>query len=116
MSVVVYPNAARAAARHVDTRGRVRKERGSVTRRARTNLEQANKTSRVTDKGYFPATITEDEEIVDDHEHCFTILTAPNATALEYGHNPSGVFAGTETKPPAAEYILTKAAIGGAVS
>ncbi|ATN92150.1 hypothetical protein SEA_TIPSYTHETREX_20 [Mycobacterium phage TipsytheTRex] len=118
----VYAKANRTAARHVDTRKAVRDYRDGVTRRANRNLDAANKTSRITDDGYFPATITEDEEIVDDHEHCFTILNAPNAFALEFGHNPSGAFGpggrfeGRQKKPTPPEYILTRAAIGGTVS
>lgn len=40
-------------------------------------------------------------------------LHAPNALAEEYGHDPSGYFAGTDTKPPEGLYILTRAAYGG---
>lgn len=108
----VYANAARAAARHVETRSKVRAHRDAVTTRARTNLANANKTSRITPKDYFKASIKEEERIVDAHEHCFTILHAPNAVALEYGHSPSGFFAGTDTKPPDAERILSRAALG----
>lgn len=39
-------------------------------------------------------------------------LHAPNALAEEYGHDPSGVFAGTDTKPPDGLFILTRAAYG----
>ncbi|AHJ86388.1 hypothetical protein 40AC_24 [Mycobacterium phage 40AC] len=108
----VYAKANKTAAKHVDTRNEVKKVRDGVTRRARRNLAQANKTSRITPTGYFPATITEQDGDVDFH----TILNAPNAMALEFGHAPSGFFEGTDTKPPDAEYILTRAAIGGAVS
>lgn len=113
---VVYGNANRAAARHVDTRAAVRKERAGVTRRARDNLAAQNTTTRITKTGYFPAEILEAEVIEDDHELCFTILQAPNAMALEFGHAPSGFFEGTDTKSPEETYILTRAAIGGVVS
>lgn len=128
MAVVVYAKAARTAARHVDTRRGVRKVRDGVTRRARKNLEMANDTSRITKDGYFPATIQEAEEILDDHERCFTILHAPNAMALEFGHAPSGAFGpmtksgepgkfyGRQTEDTPAEYILSRAAIGGTPS
>lgn len=112
----VFKNANRAAARHVDTRQAVRKERDGVTRRARTNLARANKTTRITLEGYFEAFISESERIEDDHEHCYTTLNAPNAVALEFGHAPSGKFAGTDTKSPDPTYILTRAAISGTVS
>jgi hypothetical protein len=35
-------------------------------------------------------------------------LEAPNAMAIEFGHAPSGVFAGTATRPPRGLYILGK--------
>lgn len=113
---LVYPNANRAAARHYETRRAVRRERNGVTRRATVNLENTDHTERMSTKGYFPAFISESEEIVDDHEHCFTELNAPNAVALEFGHAPSGWFADTDTQAPEATYILTRAAIGGVVS
>ena len=110
----VYPNANGAAARHVETHRTCRKVRDNVTTRAKENLAEANKTSRITKTGYFPAEIeeTENSSMVD----YYTVLHAPNAMALEFGHAPSGVFEGTDTKPPDAEYILTRAAIGGAPS
>jgi hypothetical protein len=129
MAVVVYAKAARTAARHVKTRREVRKVRDGVTRRAQDNLLAANDTTRISKKGYFPATITEAEKIEDDHEKCYTILNAPNALALEFGHAPSGAFGphtepdgepgrfyGRQTEDTPAEYILTRAAIGGVVS
>ncbi|WKW87236.1 hypothetical protein SEA_CHARGERPOWER_21 [Mycobacterium phage Chargerpower] len=110
----VYANANHAAARHVDVRAECKKVRDGVTSRARRGLAAANKTTRITRKDYFPAEIEEaDNPVLVDF---FTILHAPNAMALEFGHAPSGFFAGTNTKPPAAEYILTRAAIGGSVS
>ena len=108
----VYANANSAAAHHVETRRAVKKERDSVTRRAIRNLETTEHTPRKTMKGYFPAEIGEVDGATDFH----TVLYAPDALALEFGHEPSGWFAGTDTKPPAATYILTRAAIGGVVS
>ncbi|QFG04495.1 hypothetical protein SEA_JEEVES_20 [Mycobacterium phage Jeeves] len=108
----VYARANEAAARHVDTHKKVKDVRDGVTQRARRGLAAANKTSRITPEGYFPAEIEEASNDVDE----FTVLHAPNAMALEFGHAPSGFFAGTNTKPPAAEYILTRAAIGGSPS
>ena len=110
--VTVYKNANSEAAKHIDVRRKVKDVRDGVTRRATTNLAQANSTKRITDTGYFKATITEVDGSTDMH----TVLNAPNALALEFGHNPSGIFQGTDTKPPAAEYILTKAAISGGPS
>lgn len=105
----VYANANSAAAHHVETHRAVRQVRAMVEVKARTNLAEANSTTRVTLKGYFPAEI-ETEDGATDY---YVVLHAPNAMALEFGHAPSGVFEGTDTRPPAAEYILTKAAIGG---
>jgi hypothetical protein len=105
----VYANANKAASRHRETKRAVRRENRMVEGRARTNLSQANDTQRITLKDYFPAFITTAEHDVD----CFTIMVAPNAMALEFGHEPSGFFAGTNTKAPEPEYILIRAAYGG---
>lgn len=105
----VYPIANEAAAKHVETRRAVRQENRRVEGRARSNLAQANDTTRITLKDYFPAQI----ETAEDDADCFTMLHAPNAMALEFGHEPSGFFADTDTKPPDPEYILTRAAYGG---
>lgn len=105
----VYPFANTAAARHVDTRKEIRHQNTMVEVRARSNLAECNDTTRITAKDYFPAEI----ETADDGENCYTILHAPNAMALEFGHSPSGWFAGTDTKPPSATYILTRAAHSG---
>lgn len=49
--------------------------------------------------------------IVRQHEVDSSVeLVAPNAVAIEFGHAPSGVFAGTKTKSPEGLYILHKAA------
>ena len=105
----VFANANEAAARHRETKRALRQENRMVSGRARANLAAANKTTRVTASGYFPAFIDTAEHDVD----MFTILNAPNAMALEFGHEPSGVFEGTDTKSPDPEYILTRAAYGG---
>jgi hypothetical protein len=34
-------------------------------------------------------------------------MVAPNAVAIEYGHAPSGILAGTTTDSPAGLYIMT---------
>lgn len=113
MAVVVYKNANKAAAWHVDTISAVRKVSKRTSILARLNLAGANATTRITPSGYFPATI-EDETGASRWGYTeWVILQAPNAMALEFGHQPSGVFAGTDTKPPDGEYILTKAAYGG---
>jgi hypothetical protein len=109
MAVQVYEIANEAAARHVDTKRYLRKYTRTVEGRARSNLAQANDTTRISKSGYFPAFINTAEQDVD----MYVILNAPNAMALEFGHAPSGVFAGTDTKAPDPEYILTRAAYGG---
>lgn len=44
-------------------------------------------------------------------------LVGDNPAALEYGHEPSGAFAGTKTKAPTGLYILHRAAeLGGRVT
>lgn len=111
---VVYKNANSAAARHVETRREVKKQNTLVEVKAMVNLAMTDHTPRIAmhkdpDDAYFPAEIETAEGGVD----CYTILHAPNAMALEFGHAPSGFFAGTATRPPAAEYILTRAAHGG---
>lgn len=105
----VYSNANEAAARHVETKRAVRRENRMLDGRARANLAATEHTPRITLKDYFPATIGTWEEDID----CWTILFAPNAMALEFGHEPSGFFAGTDTKSPDPTYILTRAAYGG---
>jgi len=109
MGIQVYPNANEAAAKHVDTRRAVRRENRMVMGRARANLAAQNQHQRITPKGYFPAFI----DGADDGVDSLTILFAPNAVALEFGHSPSGFFGGTDTKPPEPTYILTRAALGG---
>ncbi|AEL17854.1 tail completion or Neck1 protein [Mycobacterium phage Trixie] len=108
----VYAKANKVAARAAETRREVKKVRDDVTTRAKRNLAAQNQTSRITPEGYFPAEIEDVDGDVDFH----TVLHAPNAFAIEFGHAPSGFFEGTDTKPPEATYILTRAAIGGSVS
>ena len=105
----VYPNANEAAARHVDTKKALRRENRMVEGRAKSNLAATDHTPRITPEGYFPAEIETAEQDVD----MYTILHAPNAMALEFGHAPSGFFEGTNTKPPDPEYILIRASMGG---
>lgn len=44
-----------------------------------------------------------------DYPDALFSLHAPNAVAIEYGHHPSGVFAGTDTEAPEGLYILHRA-------
>ena len=50
------------------------------------------------------------EPAKDSTTDWFVSLHAPNPIALEYGHEPSGVFEGTDTKAPDGLYILHRAA------
>jgi hypothetical protein len=50
------------------------------------------------------------EPAKDSTTDWFVSLNAPNPIAIEYGHQPSGFFAGTDTKAPDGLYILHKAA------
>ncbi len=113
---VVYGNANQAAAQHIDTKRALSYENAKVEVKARVNLAATNHTPRIAGHNdpadaYFPAEI---ETAVGDVDY-YTILHAPNAMALEFGHAPSGYFKDIPSKPPAAEYILTKAADGGGV-
>jgi hypothetical protein len=91
----------------------VRKQNLKVEASAKANLAATKHTPRIAEAKdpadiYFPAEIETSEHDVD----CFTTLHAPDAMALEYGHAPSGFFKDTDTKPPAATYILNRAAYG----
>lgn len=115
----VYANANEAAAKHVETRRAVKRERSKVKAKAVTNLANTEHTPRLAkhkdpDDAYFPAYI----DSADGDTDYYVVLHAPNAMALEFGHAPSGIFDPDKpgvglTKPPAAEYILTRAAYGG---
>jgi hypothetical protein len=50
------------------------------------------------------------EKATDQPVDWFVSLWAPNPVAIEYGHQPSGWFAGTDTKAPDGLYILHQAA------
>lgn len=110
----VYANANEAAARHVETRRETSKQRAMVEVKAITNLAMTEHTPRITGVNdpadtYFPAEI----ETADGDIDLYVVLHAPNAMALEFGHAPSGYFKDIPSRPPAAEYILTRAAYGG---
>lgn len=115
----VYKKANRVAAMHTDTRKAVKAEAAKVEVKAIVNLNEANASGgRITTKTkpenvYFPAEIERKDGVTEWGFTEWVILHAPNAMALEFGHAPSGVFRGTDTKPPDGEYILTDAAYGG---
>lgn len=113
MAVEVYPNANEAAARHVDTIKGVREQNKKVEAAAIRNLANTKHTPRIAEAKdpadiYFPAEI----ETKEEGSLAWTILHAPDAMALEFGHAPSGYFKDKPSKAPEATYILTRAAYG----
>jgi hypothetical protein len=110
-----------AAARHVETQNRLRKEARQLEGRAKQNLARARASTRWT-KIYGPAHLTRITTTsgVGEYGHLDYLvhLEAPNPMAIEFGHGPSGVFGPTgelghiETKAPMGLYILTRAAYG----
>ena len=71
------------------------------------NLETARATT-THHKIYGPDHLTHTDARRDGPDAEFALL-APNALAIEYGHDPSGVFAGTDTESPEGLYIITRA-------
>ncbi|QGH79692.1 hypothetical protein SEA_ANON_21 [Gordonia phage Anon] len=93
---------------HREVQAAIRKEGRSVTRKAEVNLARARASTRwskISGPDHL-TTVAGEEADVDYLIH----LRAPNAMAIEFGHSPSGFFAGTETKAPDGLYILIRAA------
>jgi len=78
-------------------------------RLAHANLEQARATT-THHKIYGPDHLTRTDARRDHPDATFSLI-APDALAIEFGHDPSGVFAGTDTKSPDGLYILIRAAL-----
>ena len=100
---------------HLDeVRDAVWDEAKKVERRAEINLAQARASTRW-EKIYGPDHLTRVSASRGDVDS-FANLEAPNAMAIEFGHQPSGVFGPggrygyLDTKAPEGLYILTKAA------
>lgn len=79
------------------------KERG---RKTKARLAEARASTRW-HKIYGPDHLT-DVSVTRGAVDSFVNLDAPNPMAIEYGHAPSGVFEGTDTKSPEGLYILTR--------
>ena len=85
-------------------------------RLAKANLDEARASTRW-HKIFGPGHLTE-VDVTDGSVDSFVNLRAPNPMAIEYGHQPSGVFGPggryghLDTKAPDGLYILTRAMIG----
>lgn len=94
---------------HMDgVRDAVHDEAKDIGRKAESNLAAARASTRW-HKIYGPdhlTRITVTQGTVDSYAN----LEAPGPEAIEFGHAPSGVFEGTDTRAPAGLYILTGAA------
>lgn len=110
MSVVIYSNTLCnwAASHHVETQTALRRLTREVEGRARGNLA-AVRASTGWHKIHGPDHLTRVTAESGGVDH-YVILEAPNPMAIEFGHAPSGVFAGTPTRAPHGLYILTAAA------
>lgn len=94
---------------HLDeVKNEVHKKAEEVGERASANLEEA-RSSTEWHKIHGPDHLTKTSVTKGDVDS-FVNLEAPNAMAIEFGHAPSGVFAGTDTRSPRGLYILGKAA------
>lgn len=99
---------------HLDeVTGRVRKEADAVADAAKANLEEARASTRwhkIIGPGHLTNVDSSHGEV-----DAFANLNAPNPMAIEFGHQPSGVFGpggrygDTKTKAPEGLYILHKA-------
>jgi hypothetical protein len=97
---------------HAVTQASIHEHTDEIEARAKGELARANSTTRITPEGYFPAFIDSSYGDVDG----FVNLNAPDAVALEFGHQPSGVFGPggryghIKSKAPEGRYILSLAA------
>lgn len=100
--------------RHVEVRRAVRKEGRSVENKAKGNLARARATTRW-EKIHGPSHLTWVSGEASGSDYLIH-LNAPNAMAIEFGHQPSGVFGPggslghVQTKAPDGLYILIRAA------
>lgn len=110
MSVVIYSNKLCnwAASHHVETQNAIRSTVRTVERRAEANLA-AVRASTGWEKIHGPSHLTSIGSMMSTPDG-WVYMQAPNPMAIEFGHAPSGVFAGTATRAPHGLYILTSAA------
>lgn len=93
---------------HLDeVKDEVHKHAKEVGEKAAANLEAARGSTHW-HKIHGPDGLTK-TSVTKGEVDSFVNLEAPNAMAIEFGHHPSGVFAGTDTKSPEGLYILGKA-------
>jgi hypothetical protein len=91
-------------------RSAVHREAEEVGKRADGYLAEAKATTRWHNIGNPASTGHRVDVEVTQHDVDSTVdLVGPNAMAVEFGHEPSGYFAGTKTRPPHGLYILTHA-------
>lgn len=98
----------RAAAYHSETKQAVKRTGQAVEAKAKANLAAARAStqwSKISGPSHLTS-VSSSESGPDFLVH----LNAPNAMAIEFGHAPSGFFAGTLTKAPHGLYILTMGA------
>jgi hypothetical protein len=87
----------------------IRKKTRQVHRKAEQNLERARASGHT--KIADPGGLTEIGSFMDGDDGVVWMSGYKNgAMAIEFGHAPSGVFAGTSTKAPEGLYILIRAA------
>ncbi|WP_074133131.1 DUF5403 family protein [Mycolicibacterium houstonense] len=89
-------------------RDAIHDEAKQIGRRAESNLAQVRASTRW-HKIYGPDHLTR-ITVTQGSVDAFANLEAPGPEAIEFGHAPSGVFEGTDTRAPAGLYILTGAA------
>lgn len=107
------------AARAHETQGALRRTTREIEGKARANLARARSSTRW-HKIYGPGHLTHVNATRADGEYgdidYLVNLEAPNAMAIEFGHQPSGVFGPggslghLDTKAPEGLYILSRAA------
>lgn len=111
-----------AAAHHGETQRALRRLTRDTEGRAKANLSEARGSTRW-HKIFGPGHLTwidstQSSGKYGDIDYLVT-LHAPNAMAIEFGHDPSGVFGPDgmyghlDTKAPDPLYILIRAALGG---
>lgn len=110
MSIVIYGEKIcnYAASHHVETQNAIRAAVAIVERRAQNNLSSVRATTGW-HKIHGPDHLTSIGSFMSTPDG-WVYMQAPNPMAIEFGHAPSGVYAGTPTKAPHGLYILTAAA------
>lgn len=109
MARLIGKKALHSVVSHIEgVRSAVHDEAKDVGRKADANLAHA-RSSTHWHKIHGPSHLTQ-VTVSQGEVDSFANLEAPNAMAIEFGHEPSGYFAGTDTKAPEGLYILSHAA------